>query len=103
MGPRGTGPREINTRAPRPQQDNPPVEVDNWDNAQVNTIDNNISSKSGPGVVFPVDTWGDWDNEEYTGSLADTKVFTPSSAPSLIHSTSKSFFFLQFFPFFFFL
>lgn len=24
------------------------------------------------------DTWGDWDNEEYTGSLADTKVFTPS-------------------------
>lgn len=25
------------------------------------------------------DTWGDWDNEEYTGSLSDTKVFTPSS------------------------
>lgn len=25
------------------------------------------------------DTWGDWDNEEYTGSLADTKVFTPST------------------------
>ena len=22
----------------------------------------------------------DWDNEEYTGSLADTKVFTPSTA-----------------------
>lgn len=83
MGPRGTGPREPNTRAPRPQQDNPPVEVDNWDNAQVNTAD--VSNKSGD--VFPVDTWGDWDNEEYTGSLADTKVFTPSSAP--LHSTSK--------------
>lgn len=31
-----------------------------------------------------VDNWDtfpspeDWDNEEYTGSLADTKVFTPS-------------------------
>lgn len=23
----------------------------------------------------------DWDNEEYTGSLADSKVFTPSSGP----------------------
>lgn len=22
----------------------------------------------------------DWDNEEYTGSLADTKVFTPSTS-----------------------
>jgi hypothetical protein len=34
---------------------------------------------------FAVDKWGDdfpspedWDNEEYTGSLADSKVFTPS-------------------------
>jgi len=32
-----------------------------------------------------IDNWDtfpspeDWDNEEYTGSLADTKVFTPSS------------------------
>lgn len=32
-----------------------------------------------------IENWGDtfpspedWDNEEYTGSLADTKVFTPS-------------------------
>lgn len=29
-------------------------------------------------MFFDLDTWGDWDNEEYTGSLADTKVFTPS-------------------------
>lgn len=33
-----------------------------------------------------VDAWNnldsteDWDNEEYTGSLADTKVFTPSAS-----------------------
>lgn len=26
----------------------------------------------------------DWDNEEYTGSLADTKVFTPSSGAETI-------------------
>lgn len=32
--------------------------------------------------VATIDTWGDWDNEEYTGSLADTKVFTPSAAQS---------------------
>jgi hypothetical protein len=36
-------------------------------------------------VLLCIDKWGefpsaeDWDNEEYTGSLADTKVFTPSS------------------------
>ena len=33
-----------------------------------------------------IDAWNnldsaeDWDNEEYTGSLADTKVFTPSTS-----------------------
>lgn len=26
-----------------------------------------------------MDSTEDWDNEEYTGSLADTKVFTPSA------------------------
>ena len=38
-------------------------------------------------LLFCVDNWGDdfpaaedWDNEEYTVSLADTKVFTASSA-----------------------
>ena len=28
----------------------------------------------------------DWDNDEYTGSLSDTKVFTPSGATSNIKS-----------------
>lgn len=27
-----------------------------------------------------MDSAEDWDNEEYTGSLADTKVFTPSTS-----------------------
>lgn len=27
-----------------------------------------------------MDSTEDWDNEEYTGSLADTKVFTPSTS-----------------------
>lgn len=27
-----------------------------------------------------LDSTEDWDNEEYTGSLADTKVFTPSTS-----------------------
>jgi len=35
-------------------------------------------------LIHFLENWGtfpspeDWDNEEYTGSLADTKVFTPS-------------------------
>lgn len=29
-----------------------------------------------------IDATEDWDNEEYTGSLADTKVFTPSTLTS---------------------
>lgn len=38
---------------------------------------------------FPEETWDDfpgadeWSTEEYTGSLADTKVFTPSAQPTL--------------------
>lgn len=38
------------------------------------------------------DAWGDWDNEEYTGSLADTKVFTPSAVqnPTTIQATDLS-------------
>lgn len=48
------------------------------------------------------ETWGDsfpapedWDNEEYTGSLADSKVFTPSAletsvvAPEPLEETSN--------------
>jgi len=38
-----------------------------------------------------LDATEDWDNEEYTGSLADTKVFTPSTnileAPPALEET----------------
>lgn len=46
--------------------------VDNWDNSQAATVVTTTEIKTD-------DSWGDWDNEEYTGSLADTKVFTPSA------------------------
>lgn len=47
-------------------------EIDNWDPASTQINNENKNDE----------TWGDcgdWDNEEYTGSLSDTKVFTPSS------------------------
>lgn len=44
----------------------------------VDTWDNNIALNAAEQTKSD-DTWGDWDNEEYTGSLADTKVFTPST------------------------
>lgn len=51
----------------------PPQEVDTWDNTLADHVDS---------IHKADDTWGDWDNEEYTGSLADTKVFTPSTIQS---------------------
>jgi len=55
-------------------------------------------------ILFDKEKWGDdfpspedWDNEEYTGSLADSKVFTPSggalepitnSEPLVVESTN---------------
>lgn len=68
MGPRtGTGSRDYNRDRNNPRQNDNPPEVDSWDSNQITT---------------EINTWGDWDNEEYTGSLADTKVFTPSVSQS---------------------
>lgn len=68
---RGTGgSRGGRERNFRPQEQ--PQEIDNWDPTSTQ-IDSNKNEDQ---------TWGncgDWDNEEYTGSLAETKVFTPSS------------------------
>lgn len=47
-------------------------EIDSWDASQ------GIVAEKQKEVT--IDTWGDWDNEEYTGSLTDTKVFTPSTS-----------------------
>jgi len=75
MGPRGTNFRETNHRANNYNRNNQDqAEIDNWDPAST------TQAPSGDGKE---ETWGDcgdWDNEEYTGSLTDTKVFTPSGA-----------------------
>lgn len=77
MGPRGGPPyREQNHRAPnnfRNNNQDQQQEIDNWDPASTQVTTENKNDE----------TWGDcgdWDNEEYTGSLSDTKVFTPSGA-----------------------
>lgn len=49
-------------------------EIDAWDASQGLRNDQNKQNE------ITIDTWGDWDNEEYTGSLNDTKVFTPSAS-----------------------
>lgn len=74
MGPRG-GPssyRDQNHRSNfRANNQDQPAEIDNWDPASTQVVRESKGDE----------TWGDcgdWDNEEYTGSLSDTKVFTPS-------------------------
>lgn len=65
---------------------------------------NNPGADESSGETLKMEKWGDdfpspedWDNEEYTGSLADSKVFTPSggtmepvtnSEPLVIESTN---------------
>jgi Ubiquitin-associated protein 2 len=75
MGPRGgqTSYRDQNHRNNFRNNHQEQQEIDNWDPASTQVNDNSKGDE----------TWGDcgdWDNEEYTGSLSDTKVFTPSGA-----------------------
>ncbi|KAI5745487.1 hypothetical protein M8J76_011458 [Diaphorina citri] len=78
----GAGPRTYSSRQDR---DGFPKSIDTW---------NNPGSEE---QVAPakMETWGefpspeDWDNEEYTGSLADSKVFTPSSANDALPNTTS--------------
>ncbi|XP_050427101.1 protein lingerer isoform X3 [Adelges cooleyi] len=51
--------------------------IDTWFNPTAKE-----SKKENWGDTFPSPE--DWDNEEYTGSLADTKVFTPSSGTETV-------------------
>lgn len=53
-----------------------PRSIDTWNNP---STDENSGEKMENWTDFPSPE--DWDNEEYTGSLADSKVFTPSSGP----------------------
>ena len=64
------GSRNLGMREQRPQRMTDHQEIDSWE--PITTTTNDDLNKS-------ADAWGDWDNEEYTGSLSDTKVFTPST------------------------
>lgn len=61
-------------------------EIDVWDS--VATPSANDLNKPEESSAF-ADTWGDWDNEEYTGSLSDTKVFTPSTQVAATTPTAQ--------------
>lgn len=77
MGTRG-GPgtyRDQNHRNNYRNNNQDQQEIDNWDPSSTQVTNNDTNKND--------ETWGDcgdWDNEEYTGSLSDTKVFTPSGA-----------------------
>uniref|UniRef100_A0A336K4P2 Protein lingerer n=1 Tax=Culicoides sonorensis TaxID=179676 RepID=A0A336K4P2_CULSO len=58
-------------RSNRNQEENL-QQIDSWEPVTAETQKQEVQ----------IDTWGDWDNEEYTGSLTDTKVFTPSTSTS---------------------
>ncbi|XP_053683633.1 protein lingerer isoform X4 [Sabethes cyaneus] len=86
-GGRGGGPR-VGTRGPGSRDQNrgsrisDHQEIDAWD--PVTTANTNDLNKPEESSAF-TDTWGDWDNEEYTGSLSDTKVFTPSTQSTSVN------------------
>ncbi|XP_055536642.1 protein lingerer isoform X1 [Wyeomyia smithii] len=78
VGTRGPGSRDQN----RGSRLNDHQEIDAWD--PVTTANTNDLNKPEESSAF-TDTWGDWDNEEYTGSLSDTKVFTPSTQSTSVN------------------
>ena len=72
--PRGRDPNNHRMNNFRPQEHQ--QEIDNWDPTSTQITSDTKNDE----------TWGDcgdWDNEEYTGSLSDTKVFTPSTQQDL--------------------
>ncbi|CAH0776304.1 unnamed protein product [Bemisia tabaci] len=81
LGGRGRGGRgggRLSTRTYQPRGDKPGISrtIDTWNNP---SVENSATEKMGNWENdFPVPE--EWDNEEYTGSLTETKVFTPSSA-----------------------
>ncbi|XP_052893230.1 protein lingerer isoform X1 [Anopheles moucheti] len=83
LGTRGPGSRDQN-RGSR-MMNNDHQEIDSWE--PVTTPANANDLKPEECSAF-TDTWGDWDNEEYTGSLSDTKVFTASSTAGTGPSTA---------------
>lgn len=79
MGPRGRDPNSHRSNNNFRSNNQEHQEIDNWDPSATQN-DNKIFGQE------ESSTWGDcgdWDNEEYTGSLSDTKVFTPSTQQDL--------------------
>lgn len=78
-GGRAGGPGRFGNRGSRNNSYKQPI--DTWDNNNSNTWDNSTVATANN----VEETWDDfpvsdeWSTEEYTGSLADTKVFTPST------------------------
>uniref|UniRef100_A0A182PNX0 Protein lingerer n=1 Tax=Anopheles epiroticus TaxID=199890 RepID=A0A182PNX0_9DIPT len=83
LGTRGTGSRDQN-RGSR-MMNNDHQEIDSWD--PVTTTANANDLKPEECSAF-TDTWGDWDNEEYTGPLSDTKGFTAGNTTATSPSTA---------------
>ncbi|XP_065351346.1 protein lingerer isoform X4 [Cloeon dipterum] len=82
-GGRGGGRSGPRTFQGRGEKGGFPKSIETWDPHGDNEAETNAN-----GADYGVGEWNDnfpvtedWDNEEYTGSLADTKVFTPSTAP----------------------
>lgn len=89
----GAGGRTFQPRSQHRNQNEEQVEC--WDDIDTNTQFNNGKTGKFYFLLFFFYLWflmicnvadnfpspEDWDNEEYTGSLADTKVFTPSENP----------------------
>ncbi|XP_017472785.1 PREDICTED: protein lingerer isoform X3 [Rhagoletis zephyria] len=74
-GGRGTGGRGERGYNSRSGANEDHQEVELWDN----TIAQNAEKQQ---QQLQDDAWGDWDNEEYVGSLKDSKVFTTSNLPN---------------------
>ncbi|XP_050325962.1 protein lingerer isoform X7 [Bactrocera neohumeralis] len=74
-GGRGTGSRGERGYNSRSGTNEDHHEVELWDN----TIAQNAEKQQ---QQMQDDAWGDWDNEEYVGSLKDSKVFTTSNLPN---------------------
>ncbi|KRF80086.1 uncharacterized protein Dvir_GJ22126, isoform F [Drosophila virilis] len=77
MGGRSGGPRGDRGYGLRNNANNEDHhEVELWDNTIAQNAEKQQQQQSHD------DAWGDWNNEEYEGSLKDSKVFTPSNLNS---------------------
>uniref|UniRef100_A0A182Q7G5 Protein lingerer n=1 Tax=Anopheles farauti TaxID=69004 RepID=A0A182Q7G5_9DIPT len=86
LGTRGPGSRDLNRGGPR-MMNSDHQEIDSWDPVTSSANANDLKPEECSAFT---ETWGDWDNEEYTGSLSDTKVFTASTTAPTAPSTASA-------------